>query len=758
MKKYILSLLIVGISAITFAQNSIHGIVSDTEKNPLFGVEIFAPQLHTGTTTDLNGYYDFKNLPNGKIEIAITFIGYRPIYKTIDLQSEKIELNILLENAIFGLDEVIVSAPFNKLQSDNVMKVEYAKAKTLKRNGATTLIEGLESIAGVSQISTGTSIGKPVIRGLSGNRVLVYSQGVRLENQQFGGEHGLGVHQAGIESIEVIKGPASLLYGSDALGGVIYFNPEKFAPENTFQNDFGQQYYSNTQGSSSTIGFRQSYEKWKFLVRGAYDTHLDYKIPSNNRVTNTRYNELDFTTGIRFNNKIISSELRYNLNESNLGLTEGIEEQSESRILDLPFQAVKNQIVSLHNHIFLNNSSIDIDLGYIHNDRNEFEDHDEHEKEGNHEDEEEEEHEEEGPALRMKLKTFNYNLKYNLPKMKNFEAIIGIQGMNQTNKNLAEEILIPDATISDFGVLATGVLDFERSSLQGGIRFDNRNITTSRHEVQHEGEDEIHVFNAIDKSYNNVTASLGYKFEPFNAVTTRINLASGYRAPNLAELTSNGVHHGTNRFEIGNNDLKSEQNFQADISLEYKNEHFEFFINGFYNQLNDYIFISPTGEIEDDADVFEYTQDNAKLYGGEIGFHLHPHPLDWLHLESTYETVTGKQKNGNYLPLIPANTWRNTFRTEFNVGDWLTDAYSSVSLASTFKQNNVGDFETPTESYTLVNLGLGGDIKLGKLNFEATINANNLFDTSYISHLSRLKGDAINNIGRNIIFGINFKL
>jgi iron complex outermembrane receptor protein len=570
--------------------------------------------------------------------------------------------------------------------------------------------------------------------------VLVYSQGVRLENQQFGGEHGLGVNQAGIESMEVIKGPASLLYGSDALGGVIYFNPEKFAPEATFEGDFGQQYYSNTQGSSTTLGIKQSFEKWKFLVRGAYDTHLDYELPEKKRVTNTRYNELNFNTGIRFNNEIISSELRYNLNTSNLGLTEGIENQSKSRILDLPFQAVQSQIISLHNHIFLNNSSIDADFGFTANDRKEFED------------------SKDIASLQMKLNTFTYNVKYNLPEMKNFEMIIGTQGMEQTNKNLAEELLIPDATISDIGVLATGILEFEKSALQGGIRFDNRDITTSRHEVQHESEDEIHVFNAIDKSYNNLTASLGYKFKPLQNTTLRINLATGHRAPNLAELTSNGVHHGTNRFEMGNNDLKSEQNFQTDISLEYKNEHFEFFINGFYNKLDDYIFLNPTGEIEDDAEVFQYAQDNAKLYGGEIGFHLHPHPLDWLHLESTFETVIGKQTNGDYLPLIPANTWKNTFRTEFKTGNWLSEGYSSLTIASTFKQSNVSAFETSTDGYTLLNLGIGGEIHLGNFNFKVTANANNLFDTSYISHLSRLKSDNIHAIGRNIILGINFKI
>lgn len=749
MKTYIFILFLIGNSIFGYAQNSINGKITDTENQPLLGVEIYAPELHIGTTTDLDGNYELKNLPNGEIKIIFSYIGFKEINKTVNLKNNQENINLVLIEDAFSLDEILISTPFNKLQSDNVMKVEFAKVKALKQKGASTLIEGLETIAGVSQISTGTSIGKPVIRGLSGNRVLVYTQGVRLENQQFGGEHGLGVNQAGIESVEVIKGPASLLYGSDALGGVIYFNPEKFAPNNSFRGDFGQQYYSNTKGSSTTIGFKQSYEKWKFLVRGAYGSHLDYQTPENKRVTNTRYNEINFNTGIRFNNDLISSELRYNINTSNLGLSEGIGNQSTSRILELPFQKITNQIVSLHNHIFLENSSFDIDLGYIDNLRSEFEDEHDHDDEDHHEEALE-------AALEMKLKTFNYDVKYNLPKMKNVEVIVGSQGMSQTNENFGEELLIPDAKINDIGFFTTAVIDFEKSSLQGGIRFDNRNISTSRHEISHESD--THIFEAIDEKYNNITASLGYKFNPFNKTTTRINLATGYRAPNLAELTSNGVHHGANRFEKGNNDLKSEQNLQIDVAIEYKNEHVEFFVNGFYNKLNDYIFLSPTGEIEDNADVYTYIQENAKLYGGEIGLHLHPHPLDWLHLESAFETVIGKQNDENYLPLIPANNWKNTLKTEFKIKEWLTEGYATFTVSNTFKQKNVSDFETISGGYTVANFGVGGKLNLKNINFELTANVNNLFDTSYIPHLSRLKSESINAIGRNIVLGINFKL
>src|SRR5690606_27350971 len=137
-----------------------------------------------------------------------------------------------------------------------VMKVEYAKIADLRTKGATTLADGITNIPGVSIVSTGTGIGKPVIRGLTSNRVLVYTQGIRLENQQFGDEHGLGVNDAGIESVEVIKGPASLLYGSDAMGGVLYLNPEKFASTNPASGDFGGNYFSNTQGFNTIAGFK----------------------------------------------------------------------------------------------------------------------------------------------------------------------------------------------------------------------------------------------------------------------------------------------------------------------------------------------------------------------------------------------------------------------------------------------------------------------------------------------------------------------
>lgn len=748
MKTYLMILFLIGCVSVG-AQSSISGKITDKESNPLYGVEVYITQLHKGTSTNEEGKFSLKGLPNGDFKISFSYLGYKTIVKNITLNSSEETIDIVMEEAVFEVDEIIISTPFNKLQSENVMKVERISAKSIQKTGATTLIQGLENVPGVSQISTGAGIGKPVIRGLSGNRVLVYTQGVRLENQQFGDEHGLGVNAAGVESIEVIKGPASLLYGSDALGGVLYINPERFAPSKKTYANVSQQYFYNTLGFNSSVGFKSSSEDWKFLVRGTVTSHSDYEIPTGERVTNTRFGERDLKLGVGINKNTFSTELRYNFNRSELGLTEGITEQSSAKSVNEPYQLIDNHIVSLHNHFFFGNSKLDVDLGYTFNNRNEFEEHEEE-----HEDEHEEE--EEGAALQMDLKTFSYNAKYHLPKIGKIDAILGIQGITQTNRNFGEELLIPNANVNDFGLFATFDHQWSENTLQLGVRYDNRSIKTERHEVEH--DDEIHVFEPIDNSYNSFTTSLGYKTQLFEKILTRINVASGFRAPNLAELTSNGVHHGTNRFEIGNSNLKNERNIQLDIALEYNTDHFELFANGFYNNINNYIFITPTGEVEDGNPVFTYIQEDAKLYGGEFGFHLHPHPLDWLHLESSFEVVIGEQDNGNDLPLIPANVWKNTFRTEFNLGSWLQNAYSSLTLQSVFKQDRVSSFETPTDNYNLVSLGLGGDFLIDSVKFTANISVTNLFDTKYINHLSRLKTDNILNQGRNIVLSMNFNL
>ncbi|RSK38721.1 TonB-dependent receptor [Mangrovimonas spongiae] len=754
--KSILSVILLLVLPALYAQNTIKGQVFDASTSqPIIYASVYLPELEKGTTTNENGDFSLENIPTGDYKIIISSMGYETYSSTITFPTEKTFSFSLTPSAI-EMEEVIISTPFHKLQSENVMKVERKSIQELKTKGAVTLSDGITTIAGVESVTTGTGIGKPVIRGLSSNRVLVYTQGVRLENQQFGSEHGLGINDAGIESVEVIKGPSSLLYGSDALGGVLYLNPERFANSNESQANISGRYFSNTQGFNTSAGYKASGEKFKVLFRGSMAEHADYDT-KDYRITNTRFTEKDFKAGLGFQDTNFKTELRYNINASKIGIPEEIGDQSTNVTPLLPNQELTNHIFSSKSTVFFNNSSLDINLGYTYNDRKEFEDehhhehdaHDDHADEDHHEDEdehdshEEENHEEEHPSLHMKLKTFNYDVKYNLPKMGRFETIVGIQGMHQTNTNYGEEELIPNATTNDIGILATTHIHFTNLDVQLGARYDNRKITLD--------------YNTLNRNFNSFNGAIGFKTNLTKSISARLNVASGFRAPNLAELTSNGIHHGSNRYEIGNINLDNEQNIQLDVNLEYKNKHVELFVNGFYNHINNYIFLSPDGTEIEENPVYNYIQDNAKLYGGEIGFHLHPHPVHWLHLESSFETVTGKQDNSNYLPLIPANSINNTLRVEYNT-NWLNNGFAFVRLKSTFQQNNVSTFETKTNGYNLLSAGFGGMVKVFNNPLEITISGTNLTNKSYVNHLSRLKYDGLNNMGRNITIGLHYSI
>lgn len=760
MKNIIFGLLLL-VAGNIYSQNAVSGTVVDANSGqPLIGATVIIQKPERGTITNVSGEFIIDNLSEGTYDLVISSLGYgtRTLKIRVPLSEE---LTVSLSPTAIEIEEVIVSTPFHQLQSENVMKVERLTMEEIERTGGTRITDGISQIPGVETISTGSAIGKPVIRGLSSNRVLVYTQGVRLENQQFGDEHGLGLSSSGVESVEVIKGPASLLYGSDALGGVLYLNPERFAPADSTIVDAETSFYSNTQGLEANAGLKTSGEQFTFLFRGNYETHSDYKTGENERVTNTRFTESDFKTGLGYRTDNYKGDLRYNLNTSYTGIPEEIGVQTTSKSKIIPYQQVDNHILSLDNSFYFENSSLDVKIGYLFNNRKEFEEgHDEHEEEEHVEEEEHEEsheghgHGEGGPALEMHLETLNYDVKYHFPDSGKFETIVGLQGMFQSNENHAEEILIPNATTTDFGILATTHYHLEKVDFQAGLRYDIRKISAEAYE-NHELEAEI---DALERNFKSYNGALGMKIDFTSQFSGRLNLASGFRAPNLAELTSYGSHHGTNRFEIGKADLENEQNYQLDLALEFRNEHFEVFTNAFYNTINNYIFLNPTGEFIDENPVFEYSQNDADMYGGEVGLHIHPHPLDWLHFESSYELVIGKQDNGNYLPLIPAQSILNTFWVELPEGETFRDGYASLSLKTVFDQDRIGLFETETSGYSLLNAGVGTSTIFNKMELNFRLTGTNLLNKTYISHLSRLKPEGIPNMGRNVILsaGIRF--
>jgi len=538
-----------------------------------------------------------------------------------------------------------------------------------------------------------------------------------------------------LQLLQVIKGAASLLYGSDALGGVLYFIDERYARHNTIETFVQTKFLSNTLGSINNAGLKIHKGKLKFNLFGTYSSQADYQTPNFDRAFNTRFDERNIKSSFGFNTKNWISSIRYSYLQNNYGIVKDATHTSPTqRNFILSFQTIDNHNLSFENIVFTGNSKLNLTLGYTNNYRKEFED------------------DSNNQALGLKLNTFTYNLKWYSPTYKDrFDFIIGSQGMAQNNKNNGEEILIPDAKTTDLGAFALGNLDFNKLRFQVGIRSDYREINTKQM-VTDEGS-----FPAFNNTYNGLTFSGGavYKMEK---TKFRANISSGFRAPNTTELLSDGVHHGTNRYIKGNFNLANENATQIDFTFDYQDEHFSFSVNPFYNTIQNYIFLSPTDTVIDNSPVFEYIQTNAFLYGGELGLHYHPHKIHWLHLESNLSTVLAEDKSGNALPLIPQTKINSTIRAEINHKGKVQLKNVFVQNIYKFKQNRTGLFETVTNDYSLINIGLNLEIQTMNNPVEITTGIRNILNTKYTDHLSRFKTLEIPNQGINFYIGLKVKL
>ncbi len=350
--------------------------------------------------------------------------------------------------------------------------------------------------------------------------------------------------------------------------------------------------------------------------------------------------------------------------------------------------------------------------------------------------------------IQMRLGTLTYETRLHLPSNENSEYIIGFQGFNQTNTNLNERetILLPDATTnnySGFGMIQHTF--FTRLKLQAGIRYDHKNITTQEVGIPEDTE----YRSALEKNYGSFSGSFGATYNLSEVLLFRANFAAAYRTPNLAELTSNGPHE--TRYEVGDPDLVPENSMEADVNIHFHKPNYSFDIAGFYNSIQHYIFISPTGDTTAEGmSIYKYMQNDAALFGGEAGLHIHPEPLEWLHFETTFASVIGKQKNGDYLPFIPAHKLNFELRGEIEKMAFLHKPFLAIHTGTAFNQNNAAPDETATNGYTLVDLSLGGQIKAGQQYISIGISANNLLDKKYIDHLSTLKEVNMYDPGRNI--------
>ena len=737
MKKILIFCFLVINYLMAFSQNKVSGTISDQNNSPLVGASIFLPELNKGITSDQNGYYQLTNLPNGKIKIRFSYVGFANNIETVVLNETSIELNVTLQESAIEAEEVVVSGGYNSTQHENAVKIDVFKLNLEENKTSPSFSQILTKIPGVDMISKGNGVAKPVIRGLSMNDILVLNNGVRFENYQYSSHHPLGIDEFGIETAEVIKGPASLLYGSDAIGGVINFFKEKPADENTISGDYNLQLFSNSLGMNNNLGIKGATKSLFGGIRIGNKTHADFLQGGGVYAPNTRFNETSIKSNIGFTNNKATLNLYYDYSNEKLGLAEeeALEQiTNRGRKPELFYQEFDTHLLSSQNKFYLGKFKLDANaafqstmLAHI-GEPNQYE-------------------------LQMKLNTLTYESKLYLPSDKNSEYIIGIQGFRQENVNINERetILLPNAV--SFNNSAFGLLQytfFDKLKFQTGLRYDYKTLSTQSVGIV----SDIETYRPeIQKSYGSFSGSLGATYHFNDDLLFRLNAASAYRTPNLAELTSNGQHEL--RYEIGNSQLLPEKSFETDASIHYHKDNFKIDIAGFYNRVNNYIFIAPTGEeTASEIPIYKYKQANSTLYGGEAGIHFHPEQVKWLHVESTFSSVIGKQTNGEFLPFIPANKWNVELRAEKEKLLFFQKAFISVNSNTAFAQNNVAPDETSTNNYSIFGANIGGEMHIYKQKILLTLGCNNLFDTKYIDHLSTLKEVNLLNAGRDVTFSL----
>jgi iron complex outermembrane recepter protein len=722
---------------VTNAQNKITGKITDENNLPLTGATIYISDMNMGTVSDQNGNYQLINLPNGKIRIQYSFVGYANYIETVELHGVSIELNIRLKLTAIEADAVVVSGVYNSTQHDNAVKIDVLKLDPRTVKITQNFSEILTQVPGVDMISKGSGVSKPVIRGLSMNDILVLNNGVRLENYQYSSHHPLGIDEFGIEDVEIIKGPASLLFGSDAIGGVINFIKEKPAPVGSIMGDYNLQLFSNTLGMTNNLGIKGASKKFFGGIRAGQKTNADFLQGGGDFVPNSRFNDLAVMVNAGFTDKMGTFKLFYDFSKQKLGM---VEDEAINEIKDrgrestIYYQELNTHLLSSQNKLYFGKFKLDLNTAYQNTELSHVGEMDVNE-------------------IQMKLATLTYEASLHLPSHEKSEYIIGFQGFNQTNTNVydRETKLLPDAVTSNYS--AFGLLQytfFKKLKLQTGIRYDSKSIST--HAIGYPA-DTLTYRAALDKLYGSFSGSLGATYNKSEKLLFRANFAAAYRTPNLAELTSNGQHEL--RYEIGDEDLVPEKAFEADLSVHFHSSNFTFDLAGFYNTIKDYIFISPTGDTTTSGiGIYKYKQANSVLYGVEAGLHIHPVPVEWLHVESTFSTVIGKQTNGDYLPFVPASKLRIELRAEKEKLIFLQKAFIAAYATTALNQDHPAPDETATPGYTLLDLSMGGSIKTHNQLLSISISINNMFDKKYIDHLSTLKEVGYYNPGRNIALNL----
>lgn len=748
---------------------TISGTVHDSTGLPIPGTTIRQPTSNRGTVTDSNGHYELTILPASLI--IIEALGYNPISRSIPSAGT---LNFILTPKTGQLQEVIITGASQGITiSKTPLAMAVVSRKEMDMNTNSNAIDAVMKIVpGVSAVTTGPNVSKPFIRGLGYNRVLTMYDGIRQEGQQWGDEHGIEIDQYGIGKAEVIKGPASLTYGSDALAGVINMLPLKLtAPEGKLRGDIMTEHQTNNGLAALSAGLGFTKNGWEYNARISAKAAMSYHNKIDGYVYGTGFQELDAAASASLEKAWGSLKLGAtffsNKQEIPDGSRDSLTRKFTHQVLDEGDDITNRPIVPdnklhtytiqpLHQQIkysrFYIRNDLNMGKGKLHTSlawqqsiRQEY----------NHPTLPTQ------PGLDVTLYSLTYSLKYDLPQWNGIATSIGANGMYQNNKNVnGTDFPIPDYHILDLGGFLFADKHFGKLTLAGGIRYDRRHLHWDDFYVgtnpatgfdQHtSGTNNTLQFPAFTKVFTGISGSAGLTYAYNAHWVIKANLARGYRAPNITETGANGLDPGAHIVYLGNRHFKPEFSLQEDLGISGYFNDIDIMLEIFNNNLENYIYQSRLYDDNGQPVVivpgnytYQYQQAKAWLYGIETVINIHPSLIPWLSWNNALSYIQGMNQSeslqkeyGNaakYLPYMPPLHLRSELKAKYSQSfvklEWDYHSYQSHF----YRADNT---ETYTPAYTLINAGCGTTIFKKVTLF---LGIDNIFNVAYQSNMNRLK-------------------
>ena len=756
--KSILILIIFFSSQIIFADDmySIKGTVTDSETNKVVQfANVSIEELTVSSMSDVNGRFEFTNIPQGSYHIKISRTGYKTNTVTIEINENLSTLNFKLQKSLIETPTIDVTSSFTPIDIQNsTYSLSAITERELVKQRGEVLANTIDNIPGVNNISTGVSIGKPVIRGLTSLGVIIVHDGVKHESQQWGDEHAPEVSLYDIDRIEILRGPASLVYGSDAIGGVVNIisKPLQYS---TKKNgilyggiDLGGYSVNDQKTGNLTLGYGLS--NWGVKGHLGYRSNNNTKTPDGTFAVNTLDPTIkDTIFGGRLSNSG-STELETGASFGVTGdyghIDAGFEMfDRDIQMHDLDPLATANQRIrtkqfELSGEFNLSkNLILEPILSYQLHSRKEFES--------------SEDKDLDIPVLNLDLKNFQGDLRLQHVLSNDISGTVGASFTSTKNQTLGIEKLIPNYNSTSFGFYLSEQMQKKYFTVSLGGRFDSKSLNTEYtvFETDTAGVPSK-VITPRTLTFDAFTGSLGIVTHPVENIDLFANIGRGWRAPSEFELYVDGEHEGTGRIERGlvtldsTSNPKPESSWNIDLGLRANFKNISASFSFFNNTITNFIYPSPTGEFDSTAmlPVYDIKQAKGLFWGFE--YSLQVQPLDFLLLSLNGDFVTAKNDaTGNYLPFIPAA--KNIIEMklqEKQFGNSIYNPYLSFSTKIVSAQNNVDPLETTTDGYVLLKAGLGFDFVLSKSIASVDFSVDNIADTKYVDHLSRFKSFAMN--------------